>query len=173
MKHQTVAVFVCLAILMASAPNALPRQSQPAPANAAGSRTVIEREEQVPVTPQPPVSSALRQSTANRGNQVEQAKRRVEKLGIARRVTVVLINGNEYYGAISQIGEDSFQLDEIDLKRQIKIAYVEVKTVRKGFGDFNQFTGKRWRTGWHKGALIAIIAAVVVLPLVIRLLARE
>lgn len=91
----------------------------------------------------------------------EKIKQRVETLGLGHRVTVVLRNGNEYYGALGESAADSFELSEIDLNQKITIAYSDVKTVRSGFGNPNQFNGKRWRPGWHIAA-VAIVAGLTV-----------
>jgi hypothetical protein len=90
-------------------------------------------------------------------------KNRVKSIGIAGRVTVVLTNNNEYYGAIRQIGEDSFQLADVDLKEQITISYDEVKKVISGFGKPNPFNGKRWHPSWHIAGVAAVIGLTVLI----------
>ncbi|HSB10235.1 MAG TPA: hypothetical protein VLM38_12180 [Blastocatellia bacterium] len=91
----------------------------------------------------------------------EKIRQRVEAFGVGHRVTIVLRNGNEYYGALGEPGADSFELSEIDLNQKITIAYSEVKTVRSGFGNPNQFNGKRWRPGWHIAAVVAVVGVTV------------
>jgi hypothetical protein len=103
--------------------------------------------------PAPPAKS----STA------QKIKRDVESLGRGNRVTVVLRNGNEYYGAIGDTAEDSFELLEIDLKQTMTIAYRDVTKVRSGFGNPNPFNGKRWRPGWHIAGIAIAVGLTVVL----------
>lgn len=96
----------------------------------------------------------------------EQIKGKLRSLGIASRVTIVLNNGNERYGSLERIGEDSFELAEVDLKQVFTVSYSEVKKVREGYGNPNQFTGKRWNPIWAKISLVAVIVMfAVVIPL--------
>ena|SRR6185295_8524196 len=87
----------------------------------------------------------------------------VETLGRGSRVTVVLRNGNEYYGAIGDAAEDSFELLEIDLNQKITIAYSDVSKVRSGFGNPNPYNGKRWRPAWHIAGIAIAVGLTVVL----------
>jgi hypothetical protein len=107
--------------------------------------------------------SSFGSSKSKAGSDAEKIKQKAEALGVASRVTVVLRNGNEYYGGISQIGDDSFELSEIDLKKEITIAYTDVKKIRSGFGNPNKFNGKRWHPGWHIAAAAAAAGSFVVL----------
>ncbi len=74
----------------------------------------------------------------------------------------MLNNGNERYGSIERLDEDSFQLAEVDLKQVFSVAYSDVKKVREGYGNTNQFTGKRWNPIWAKISLVAVIVMFVV-----------
>ena len=93
----------------------------------------------------------------------DKTKRDVESLGRGSRVTVVLRNGNEYYGAIGDTAEDSFELLEIDLNQKITIAYSDVSKVRSGFGNPNPYNGKRWRPAWHIAGIAIVVGLTVVL----------
>jgi hypothetical protein len=93
----------------------------------------------------------------------DKIKHDVESLGRASRVTVVLRNGNEYYGAIGDATEESFELLEIDLNQKITIAYSDVSKVRSGFGNPNPYNGKRWRPAWHIAAIAIAVGLTVVL----------
>ena len=93
----------------------------------------------------------------------EKVKEKVNALGIGHRVTVVLRNGNEYYGALGESGDDGFELSEVDLNQKITIAYSDVKKVRNGFGNPNKFNGKRWHPGWHIAGLLTVIGLTVAL----------
>jgi hypothetical protein len=77
-----------------------------------------------------------------------------------------LNNGNERYGSIERIDENSFQLAEVDIKQMVTISYSEVKRVRAGYGNPNQFTGKRWNPIWAKISVAAVIVMfAVIIPL--------
>lgn len=93
----------------------------------------------------------------------EKIKQKVAELGIGNRVTVVLRNGNEYYGAITEACGESFEVSEIDLNQKITIAYSEVKKVRSGFGNPNPYNGRRWHPGWHIAALVAVVGTTIAL----------
>src|SRR5262249_31883323 len=69
--------------------------------------------------------------------QIQKVKDKVQKLGITEDVTVILLTGKEYYGAISKIEPDSFEIAEVDLKQRITFDYTDVKKVRKGYGGWN------------------------------------
>src|SRR6185437_14062043 len=100
-----------------------------------------------------PASSS---TPARADRKVEQIKSRLRSLGIASRVTVMLNNGNERYGSVERLDEDSFQLAEVDMKQVFTVAYSDVKRVREGYGNTNQFTGKRWNPIWAKISLAAV-----------------
>jgi hypothetical protein len=74
---------------------------------------------------------------------VQQVKDQVRKIGVGEDVTVILFSGVEYYGAISKIEPDSFEIAEVDLRQMIAIAYADVKKVEGGYGSMNPSTGKR------------------------------
>ena len=97
---------------------------------------------------------------------VEEVKRKVRTLGIASRVTVKLNNGNERYGSIERIDADSFQLAEVDLKQVYTVSYSDVRKIREGYGNPNQFTGKRWNPIWAKLSVAAVVVLfAIVIPL--------
>ena len=104
-----------------------------------------------------------RPASQSKPSAADKIKRDVESLGRGSRVTVVLRNGNEYYGAISETTENSFELLEIDLNQKITIAYSEVSKVRSGFGNPNPFNGKRWRPAWHIAGIAIAVGLTVVL----------
>jgi hypothetical protein len=75
--------------------------------------------------------------------QFQTVKDQVQKIGKGEDVTVILFSGVEYYGAISKIEPDSFEIAEVDLKRMVTIAYADVLKVGEGYGPMNSSTGKR------------------------------
>src|SRR5262249_32032558 len=97
---------------------------------------------------------AFCQSPQNIPSQVQKVKDQVQKIGIAEDTTVILLTGKEYYGAISKIEPDSFEIAEVDLKQRMTFDYKDVKKVRKGYGG-RGFGGKRVNP---RSSLIAGIA---------------
>jgi hypothetical protein len=89
----------------------------------------------------------------------------VEKIGISRKITVIFKTGQENYGAVAEIGTDTFQIVEIDQKQKLTIRYDEVKKVRGNYGG-KGFAGKRPDPRWGLiagAALIGGLFAIVVL----------
>jgi hypothetical protein len=76
-------------------------------------------------------------------SQIQTVKDQVQKIGMGEDVTVILFSGVEYYGAISKIESDSFEIAEVDLKQMVAISYTDVMKVGKGYGPMNSSTGKR------------------------------
>lgn len=76
-------------------------------------------------------------------SQPQRVKDQVQKIGMAEDVTVTLFSGLEYYGAISKIEPDSFEIAEVDLRQMVTIAYTDVMNVEKGYGAMDSSTGKR------------------------------
>jgi len=105
------------------------------------------------------------QSSQNVPSQVQKVKVQVQKLGIAEDVTVILLTGKEYYGAISRIEPDSFEITEVDLKQKMALDYKDVKKVRKGYGG-RGFAGKRVNPRVGKIAGVAVVAGLIVLAFV-------
>jgi len=85
---------------------------------------------------------AFCQSSQNVPSQVQKVKDQVQKVGILEDVTVILLTGKEYYGSISKIETDRFEIAEVDLKQRMEFDYKDVKKVRKGYGG-RGFGGKR------------------------------
>jgi hypothetical protein len=95
-------------------------------------------------------------------SQVQKVKDRVQKLGIAEDVTVILLGGREYYGAISKMGPDSFEIAEVDLKQRMTFNYKDVKKVRKGYGRQSIVTGKRVNPRSNLIAFIAVAGFLLI-----------
>jgi|RhiMethySRZTD1v2_1073278.scaffolds.fasta_scaffold1498318_2 hypothetical protein len=103
---------------------------------------------------------AFCQSSQNVPSQVQKVKDQVQKVGILEDVTVILLTGKEYYGSISKIEPDSFEIAEVDLKQKMAFDYKDVKKVRKGYGQRNSFTGKRGNPRTQLITLIAVTAGI-------------
>lgn len=97
---------------------------------------------------------------------IDRIKRDVEDFGIAAKVTVILKSGQERYGEIAEIDNDTFRIVEVDMKRLLTFAYKDVKKVRFNYGNPNPFTGKRWHPRWGHIAIIALTAFfLIIIPL--------
>jgi hypothetical protein len=75
--------------------------------------------------------------------QIQRVKNQVLKIGVGEDITVILFSGVEYYGAISKIEPDSFEIKEVDLRQTVAIAYADVQGVEKGYGPMDSSTGMR------------------------------
>lgn len=103
---------------------------------------------------------AFGQSPQSAPSQAQKVKDQVQKLGIAEDLTVILLTGKEYYGAISKIESDSFEIAEVDLKQKMAFDYKDVKKVRKAYGG-RGFGGKRVNPRTSLIAGIAVVAFVL------------
>src|SRR5262249_17720891 len=88
-------------------------------------------------------SLGKRQNSPDSARRTQIVKDHVQKLGKGKDVTVLLLTGVEYYGAISKIEPDGFEIAEVDLKEMIAISYEDVDRVEKGYGKMNSSTGSR------------------------------
>ena len=88
---------------------------------------------------------------------IEKLKKQVEKIGIGGKITVIRLDEREFYGSISSIEADGFQIDEVNLKQTIVFKYTELKKVRKDYGGKNYAVGKRV----NKRRSIIITAAIL------------
>jgi len=78
---------------------------------------------------------------------LEKLKKQVEKIGIGTKITVIRLDEREFYGSVSNLEADGFQIDEVDLKQTVSFKYIELKKVRKGYGGKNYAVGKRVKPG--------------------------
>jgi hypothetical protein len=106
-------------------------------------------------------ATAFCQSPQNTQSKLQKVKDQVQKFGIAEDVTVILLTGKEYYGAISQIDPDSFEIAEVDLKQRMAFDYKDVKKVRKGYGDRHLITGKRGNPRVQAIVAIVVVGALI------------
>ena len=91
---------------------------------------------------------------------IQTVKDYVEKIGQGKDVTVIMFSGVEYYGAISKIEPDSFEIAEVDLKQMVTIAYADVSIVEKGYGEMNSSTGTRRKGFSSRSFWILMIAGL-------------
>ncbi|MGH9753797.1 MAG: hypothetical protein ACREA2_13540 [Blastocatellia bacterium] len=92
--------------------------------------------------------------------QIQRVKNQVLKIGVGEDITVILFSGVEYYGAISKIEPDSFEIKEVDLRQMVAIAYADVKKVEKGYGEMNSSTGKRQKISNSRSFLVLVVVGV-------------
>ncbi len=87
---------------------------------------------------------------------MEKLKKRVEKIGVGGEITVIRLDKQDFYGQVSNIEADGFQIDEVDSKQIINFKYAEIKEIKTGDGGKSLITGKRTN---HKNGLL-ISAAI-------------
>jgi hypothetical protein len=112
-------------------------------------------------------ATAFCQSPQTSPSQIQKVKDQVQKLGITKRATVILLTGKEYYGAISKIEPDGFEIAEVDLKQMISFDYKDVKEVRKGYGGWNYVSGKRVNPRTNLIAGIAVVGGLFALVVLV------
>ncbi|MCA1615858.1 MAG: hypothetical protein LC800_17510 [Acidobacteria bacterium] len=100
---------------------------------------------------------------------VEKLKRVVNKVGVGRRITVFLKNGEDLHGTVSRVGAEDFDVAEVDLKQLITVRYEFTEKVREGYGNVNLFTGKR--TSPRKGTDIALLGGILFVAIGLPLIA--
>ena len=98
----------------------------------------------------------------------ERLKKQVEKIGIGGKITVIRLDERKFYGSVSGIEDDIFQITDVDTQQTLDFKYAELKKVKKGDGERNLLTGKRANPnalrGWLYGA--AIFGTLLVILLV-------
>jgi hypothetical protein len=91
---------------------------------------------------------------------IQAVKDQVQKIGKGEDVTVILLSGVEYYGAISKIEPDSFEIAEVDLKQMVTISYADLYRVEKGYGALNSSTGTRRKDVSSRSFWIFVVVGV-------------
>ena len=100
---------------------------------------------------------------------IEKLKRVVDKVGVGRRLTVFLKNGEDLHGTVSRVGAEDFDVAEVDLKQLITVRYEFVEKVREGYGGINLLTGRRrsLRKGTNIGIFAGVMFVAIGLPLIL------
>ncbi len=103
------------------------------------------------------------QTTQVKTAKLEKLKKRVEKIGVGGEITVIRLDERDFYGKVSNLEADGFQIDEVDLKQTIDFKYTEIKKIKTGEGGKSLITGKRanHKNGWVFG--VAIFGTLFVL----------
>ena len=108
-------------------------------------------------------SFAQSQASPQLDPQAEKIRHEVEKIGMARKITVILKTGDEYYGSIARIDDTNFRIGEVDLRQGMTFEYPEVKKVRRDYGGKNYVSGKRPDPLWGKIALAGLLGGLITL----------
>lgn len=100
---------------------------------------------------------------------IDKLKRVVNKVGVGRRITVFLKNGDDLHGTVSRVGAEDFDVAEVDLKELITVRYEFVEKAREGYGGINLLTGRRrsLRKGTNIGIFAGVMFAAIGLPLIL------
>ena len=106
--------------------------------------------------------------SSKKTTKLEKLKNQVEKIGVGGKITVIRLDKQDFYGKVTNIEPDSFQIEEIDLKQTLTFKYTEVKKIKTGDGEKNLITGKRNnpKKGWLIGvAIFGTLAALLAVGL--------
>jgi hypothetical protein len=115
-----------------------------------------------------PQANATQVPPAKLDDKARKIKRTVEKIGVGGRLTLYLRNGDELYGSVVSLDDESLQVTEVDLKQVLTIQYRNVKKVREDYGKRDIFTRKRTNPprGFKIGAAVAALFLAVGLPII-------
>lgn len=166
MRHKRLTLLLALSLLPTQTrPAALAQHADPPP------------QQQPPATPQSqnPATPSQSQSAAPLDKRAEKIRRAVERIGLSQTITVIMPREDDLHGTVIRIGEQSFDLAEVDLRQTITVRYRDVQKVRSGYAPRpDLFTGQRNTP--PKGVRIAAFAGLifaVALPLIIVASAKD
>ena len=98
----------------------------------------------------------------------EKIKRTVSRIGIGERLTVIIKNGDDLHGTVTQVGADAFLLAEVDRHEVLTVLYRDVEKVRSGYNGVNAFTGRHTNSSRAlQIGLFAGVMAMIFVPLII------
>lgn len=114
------------------------------------------------VTTNAQTSSNVNQSENKLDKQSEEIKKKIEKIGQGKDITIFLIDGKEFYGSVKSIESDLVLINEVDAKKLIEIKYAEIKKVSKCYAEIGS-NGTRRKPSKRKiffayAAVFSIIA---------------
>jgi hypothetical protein len=98
--------------------------------------------------------------------QVEKIRQQVGRIGNLNNVTVAMRDGHEYYGLITQVRQEDFLLNEVDLNREITVRFQDVKKVREGYGTRRNLYGRRIHPRTHLIVTLAVVGGLLALVFV-------
>ncbi len=90
-------------------------------------------------------------------------RHQLEYLGFGRDVTVRLRHGRDYHGRIVDTGDDSFRLDEVDLRKVVSISYSDTKRIDAGYMEKSLIGNTRHNPRTSKIISLAAIAGLAVI----------
>jgi hypothetical protein len=96
----------------------------------------------------------------------DKIRQQVGKIGNLNNVTVSMRDGHQYYGLITQVGQEEFSVNEVDLKREMTRRYRDVKKVRQGYGTTRNIYGQRIHPRTKLIVTVAVIGGLLVLVFV-------
>ena len=165
MRSILPAIVITLSLLMLDARPVMCQEASAAQpvASSSGAPAQSSVQQQQNAAPQ-----SAAQKPAQLDERARKIKRIVEKVGVAGKLTLYLKNGEDLYGNVVAIDDESFQITEVDLKRVVTIQYKNVKNVREGYGNKNLF-GQRPNP--PKGINIAIAAGLLFIAIGVPLIA--
>ncbi len=96
----------------------------------------------------------------------QEIKDKVTKIGQGNDITLIMKNGQQFYGSVTSIESDLVLISEVDQRRLIEVGYWEIRKVRKGYGVSRNRFGNRIPTGRNATALI-ILSGLLILPFIL------
>jgi hypothetical protein len=105
----------------------------------------------------------------------EKIRRAVQRIGMSQTITIIIAHGDDLHGAVTNIGAESFDIAEVDLRRPVTVRYADVLKVRSGYAlRPDLFTGQRNSPPKSvKIATVAILIGVIALPLILVASAKD
>lgn len=113
-----------------------------------------------------PANSPTRQQTLSKKQ--EKLKNKVLGIGVGGEITIVKKNKKKFFGTVTDVTVNDFEIAEIDLKTRLRFNYTDLKSVYEGDGEKNLITGKRNNPqhGWlYAGALVGAVFAILLIAL--------
>jgi hypothetical protein len=136
-------------------------QSQPTGDAPTGGQAQAQQQQPAPAATPPQTFPLLDKKSAK-------IKRAVSNIGIGERITLIIKNGDDLHGTVTQIGADACLIAEVDRHEVLTVLYRDIEKVRSGYEGVNIFTGKH--VSQPRGAKIALFAgvmALIIVPLII------
>ena len=168
MMSRTHVAALALSLVLAPSPLAPPALAQ-SQTPAAATPQPAATQSQKPAAPPQSLSPAPLDKRA------EKVRRSIERIGMSQPITVIMPREDDLHGTIIKIGEQTFELAEVDLRQTITVRYGDVKKVRKGYRPHPDiFTGERNTP--PKGVRIATFVGIfgaLALPLLILAASKE
>ena len=148
MGYRTLALFLCFVLLHTAAP--FPHAFLfGAPTPRGGEIKDVEKgphaDPSHTSTREAPQASPTASSTPTLDRHSEEIRAKVLQLGTSTRITVKMKSRQEYYGTVTRVKPDFFEMEEIDQKRILTIKYSDVQKVHEWYGAKNAFAGRRTR----------------------------